>query len=306
MTLSVSNRNFFPGENLLLRVLASSAAGMIQNRSGDVQTRFQACVLESRPEDCTPYMESDVTESSLAFNLSTWLVKHKNQVLWGAGAVVAIGFVAGFVTWRQHSRQISAGEALSRAANRSAMGEAESPEAFVKVAADYPKTMAAGSALLMAGDQYFQQGKYQEAQAQFNRYLQEFPNTSLMGQALFGVAASLDAAGRTNEAVTAYKRIVEQRSDDIVAPQAKLALARLYEAQGNLKQAYDFYEQVARADFGSLGSEARSRWGELVAKHPELLPKQPEPEPPQAESTNSLMAVTNSASSTNAPSMQPQ
>lgn len=216
-------------------------------------------------------MESDIAQSAAYFKLLAWLEAHKKQILWTAIAVLVVGAGVGFFLFQQDKKQLSANEALSRITIRTGANAAvESPEAFVKVAQDYPNTDAGGRALVLAGTKFFTDGKYAEAETQFRKYLSEYQNAPFASQALLGVAASLDAQGKTNEAIAAYRDITEHHPDENVVPQARLSLARLYETQGKLVEARDGYEQVAQAGGRSLGSEAMMRLQELLDKHPDL------------------------------------
>ena len=246
-----------------------------------VRTGFQACVFALRPEDCTPYMESDVTQSAIFYKSWAWAEAHKKQLLLGTVSVLVVGFAAGFFIWREGEKEVSASQALTKIAVQStAAGQAAAPEAYVKIASEYPKTAAAARALLVAGARYFADAKYPEAQAQFQRFLSEYPSSDFSGQAVLGIAACLEAQGKTPEAIKAYKDIAERRSSDAVAPQARLSLGRLYVAQGNLSQAKETYEQLARSDSGEMSREAGMLLQELLTKNPSLV--QPAPAPANA------------------------
>ena len=117
-----------------------------------------------------------------------------------------------------------------------ARGGAEPAAAYLKVAADYPKSSAVARALLMAAGSLFSDGKYTEAKAQFDRFGREYGSSPFMGQALLGSAACQDALGKTNEASTAYNDLIRQRPGENFVPQAHFALGRLYEAQNDRKR----------------------------------------------------------------------
>ncbi|MGN6554948.1 MAG: YfgM family protein [Verrucomicrobiota bacterium] len=216
-------------------------------------------------------MESDITQSAAFYKSWAWAEAHKKQLILGVAALVVVGCAVGLFVWQQNQKQVSASEALTKIATQSsAAGKPAPAETFLKVAADYPKTDAGARALLIAGARFFADGKYAEAQAQFQKFLSENQGSDFSDQAQIGVAASLEAQGKTAEAIKAYKDIAERHSTDSVAPQAKLALGRLYEAQGNLTSARDYYEQTARSDYGIIGQEAGMHLEELLAKNPAL------------------------------------
>jgi tetratricopeptide (TPR) repeat protein len=226
-------------------------------------------------------MESDVTQSVGFYKALAWLETNKKQVVYGVGAAIFIGIVVYFILWRQEEKRIEAGVALSKAFVPEAVGPAgrsQDPQTFLKVASDYAGTKVAGQAILLGAGELFVQGKFAEAQTQFERVSREYPDSALVGAAQLGYAAALESQGKTNEAVAAYKNLVDRRPADSVIPQAKFSLARLYEAQGKFDQAASLYEDVARNNpFGSLGSEAGMRHEEILMKHPELAPAPPTP-----------------------------
>lgn len=218
-------------------------------------------------------MESDVTQSVLFYRVWEWVETHRKQLIWGIAVFAVVGFGLGYFFWHQTQSEVAANEALAKLTSPVNPG-ARSATAFVKVATDFPHTDAGGRALLLAGAQYFAEGKYSEAQAQFDRYLREYRNGPFGGQASLGRAACLEWQGKVNEAVTAYKDIAERHPSDNVAPQARLALGRLYEGLGRYDLARLSYEQLARP--GSvIGMEAGVRLEALLRKHPAPLPEAP-------------------------------
>lgn len=234
-------------------------------------------------------MESDVTQSVSLFKLWGWYETNKKQVTWGTATVVVVGLVVWFVLYQHNEKELAASEALANVAATEMMARsphlpptesdltamaAKSAADYSAMATKYPGTAAAAHAQLLAATSLFNQGQYDQALAQFQRFVREHATSPLMGEALLGIAASYDAQGKTDDAVRAYKDLVDHHPAEAVAPQAKFALARLYEAQGKADQALALYEDVERTDlYGSLAPEAGMRLEELVAKHPELAPK---------------------------------
>ncbi len=233
-------------------------------------------------------MQSDAAESLNLLKLRDWYEANKKLVHYGGAGVIVVGLVVWFVLWHQNEKEVSAGEALTSASMAQAPGPGgvapDAANAFLKVASDYPNSTAAARALLLAAGNLFDAGKYQEAKAQFQRFVREHRDSPFISEALLGIASCLDAQGQTNEAVLAYKDLIEHHPGDAVLPQAKFALARLYEATGKPELAKNSYEDVERADpYGSLGPEAGMRVEELLLRYPNLAPK-----PVLPPSTNAL------------------
>jgi predicted negative regulator of RcsB-dependent stress response len=224
-------------------------------------------------------MESDVGQLPLSHKAWAWFEANKKPALMGAGAIVVVGLIVSFYFYRQDEQEVAASEALSNVEvphMNNPKTTADSPSAYLKVVADYPKSRAASRALLLAAGSLFEEGKYVEAKAQFDRFTREYASSPFMGQALLGVAACLDAQGKTDEALAAYKDLVDHHPGENTVPQARFALGRLYEAKNEIEKARNQFEEVARENpSSSLGSEAGMRLEELNLKHPKLMPTPP-------------------------------
>ncbi len=232
-------------------------------------------------------MESNVVELAIHERLFAWFETHRKETLWGVIVLAVAGFWTGFFLWHKDARESDANQALARITSRafSDPDQTDSPQALLKVAAEFPHTDAGGRAQLLAAASSFSGRKYPEARAQFEKYLREYRDSPLSGQALFGVAVCLDAQGKTAEAVSAYSDIIQHHPAENIVPQAKSALGRLYEKQGKWEQARDVYVELSRnGSYGSISSEAAMHLDELFARHPDLaLPKR---EPPKEGTIN--------------------
>ncbi len=228
-------------------------------------------------------MESKVAEIPFSHRALGWFEKNQKQAITGAVAVMLVGIVAGFILWRQGQKQVEAGNALSNVAlkqNAAGSQAGPTPQAYLKVVSEYPGSKAAAQALLLAGGGYFTEGKYQEAQAQLDRFTKEYHSSPLLPEALIGLAACLEAQGKTDQAVAAYKELIARHPTSGVVPQARFSLGGLYEVQKRPELARDMYEQVERdSRFSILGSEAGMRLEELAAKNPNLAPPPAVPTP---------------------------
>jgi len=227
-------------------------------------------------------MDSEVVQLPVSERLWLWFDTYKQQVAIAVGVLAVAALVIWFVIWQRDQKEIEAGAALAQVTTSQLEGanKADAAPAYLKIANTYPHSVAGARAVLQAAGALFTEGKYPEAQAQFERFIREYQGSTFMGEALLGVAACLDADGKTDQAITAYKDLVSRHSTDSVVPQAKFSLARLYEAQNKPELARDLYQEVERASpFTSLGNEAGVRMEELIAKHPTLAPAPPAPMP---------------------------
>src|ERR1043166_9500174 len=87
-------------------------------------------------------MESEVTPSLSFFKLVSWFEKNKKQAIWGAIILVAIVGIAGLIIWRQAQTEEAASDALSAVTAPQIGARPEPAEAYLKVAAEYPKSGA--------------------------------------------------------------------------------------------------------------------------------------------------------------------
>lgn len=204
-----------------------------------------------------------------------WVEVNKKRLFIG---ISVVGVVTGaLVVYQWHSNQAEAeANAALLKVDRTSPGQERSAEpdaqALLRVATAFPGTGAAGRALLRAAETLFKDGKYAEAQAQFEAFLRSYPGQPLAAVATFGVAACLDALNKTNEAVTAYQDVVSRYGASSVVSQAKLAQARLYEARNEPAQALRIYDEMTRPSQPTLGSSEAARMRQqLLARHPELV-----------------------------------
>ncbi|HTD66953.1 MAG TPA: tetratricopeptide repeat protein [Candidatus Limnocylindria bacterium] len=230
-------------------------------------------------------MDSDAPPSAGFYNFLGWFETNKKRVAIGAGVVLFVGIVAGIWAWRSSERQIEAEEALSLV--RMPANPLESPapgtaDALAKVAEEYPKTQAAGKALLRSGAVYFGEANYAKAREQFEKYMREFGETPWVPEAVFGVAASFDAENKTAEAINKYNDFLKSYSSDPAADQARLNLARLYEHTKQPALALEVLTKMANAQPGTPPpAEVQEKLRELYTKYPSLIASNPAPARPQ-------------------------
>lgn len=228
-------------------------------------------------------MQAQDATTLYLFKLWNWFEANRNRVIGGA-VIAAVAIMVGwFLVSQRAAREVAAGQALTQAAFSSGLQMAD---AYAKVAAQYPGTMAGKRAMLQGAAALFEAGKFSDAQAQFQKFIDAHPDSEFSSQALLGVAASLDAQGKTDLAAGAYQRVVNNNSDPATVSAAKFGLARINESQGRLNDALALYQDVANANPGnSLGSEAAMHLIELKNKLPAATPAPALSAPPAAATT---------------------
>lgn len=204
------------------------------------------------------------------FDFLTWFEVNKKLILALLGAVVLAVIVLMVLRWKGDQAEAEASRALLAAATPATPGAAVSSQAFLQVAEKNPGTHAAERARLLAAGQLFAEGKFADAQTQFEKFVADFAASPLLSTALLGTASALDAQNKKDAALTAYQGVITGYGKDAVATQARLALARLHEEAGQGARALALYDELAK-DSGGLGLQqvmiARAR---LLQLHPEL------------------------------------
>lgn len=219
-------------------------------------------------------MEAQDAATIYIFKLWPWIEANKKRLAVGVGIIAAAILILFYVASQRAQKEVDAGQALTQVAVSSDVGQLA--DAYLKIAADYPSTLAGQRALLQAAGTLFETGRYADAQTQFQNFFDAHPDSMLSGQALLGVAACLDAQGKSDLAVGAYQRAIGSLSDAEGTGIAKLAIARIDETQGKPNDALALYAEVARANpNGELGSEASVRAMELKTKSPSTTVSEP-------------------------------
>ena len=208
------------------------------------------------------------------YDLWAWFETNKKALIIGFAAAVIIGF--GIAAYRYSSQQneLAASEALLKL--KAPLGASETvaqpePGAYLKVAEEFSGTSAGARAVLMAGTALFGEGKYQEAQAQFDKFLKDRPQSPFAPTAAYGIAASLEAQKKLDEALAAYQNLSVRYPNSAVLNDAKLGIARIYEAKNQPELALAQYEELSKPGLMSTATaEAMARKKDLLLKNPEL------------------------------------
>ncbi|MFN0067697.1 MAG: tetratricopeptide repeat protein [Limisphaerales bacterium] len=199
-----------------------------------------------------------------------WFEVNRKRLLLTFGLVVVAVAVWYLTRLARERSEAAASRQLIALAARTA--DPAPPAAdFLKLAETTGRTQAGKHARLLAAERLFGEGKYAEAQAEFERALAISPEGVLAPQAAYGVAASLDAQDKLAEAEAKYREITVRFPDDAAARHARLALAGLAESRQQPEQAAKLYDELIReARPGISSMEARSRREALVREHPNL------------------------------------
>ncbi len=195
-----------------------------------------------------------------------WIEENKKSLIAGAVVIIVVGFLFWFSSVERAQKAVAAGDAMTAVM---VSAEYASPDAYLTVAAEHPGTLAAQRALLQGATLLYDQGKYTDAQTQFQNFLDANPGSEFDADALLGSGACLDAEGKDDLAVSTYQRVINSSSQPEQVNAANFGIATIDDKQGKLNDALVYYENVASEDpMGSLGSQAGQRLMDLRSQMP--------------------------------------
>jgi predicted negative regulator of RcsB-dependent stress response len=243
-------------------------------------------------------MESEQTQPNRFYDFLAWAEVNKKQLIAGFAGFVVLVLLVAIYQWRQKEREANASRALSDVR----LPATNSP-AFLNVFNKYKGTKAGERALIMGAANLFAEGKYAEAQAQFERFLTEFKDSQWTGEARFGVATSLEAGNRLDEALAKYQELATTYSGDPLGEQARIAIGRVHEARQKPAEAFKIYDELVNSKTPGMWTLlARERREKLLRDHPALAPAPTNAAPAVATNSMSTLLRTNApAPPTNRP-----
>jgi predicted negative regulator of RcsB-dependent stress response len=235
--------------------------------------RFEASA-EKMSVQIMPIETTQDAPAEMLFKLWPWLEANRNRLIGVAVAIFVAISVYYFLASQRAENERVAGAALTQLMMTPPAG-VNPADALTQLAAKYPGTQAAQRAQLQAAATDFSTGKYTDAQAMFEKFLNENGSSTLASTAQLGIGASLEAQGKPDLAGTAYQKVVSLYSTSPGYLPALCGLGRIAEAQGKYKEAMDRYETAYRASGGNgtLGQEAMVRLAELQPKLAAMTPK---------------------------------
>ncbi|MCY3767313.1 MAG: tetratricopeptide repeat protein [Gemmatimonadetes bacterium] len=180
--------------------------------------------------------------------LAAWAYVEENyvRVLAAGGGVVVLILLGVFVMHQMDAQAREAVEAEGRVRVLLLQGRVD--DAILdaeRVAEAYGGDAAAGRALQLAGGLYFETGRYAEARAAFERYLQAFDGGGpARYSAWSGIAAAMEEEGDQAGAAAKYLAFADEFVDSPFAPNALREAARCYRLSGDTLQAGTLLQRI--------------------------------------------------------------
>ena len=149
-------------------------------------------------------------------------------------AILGILGVAGYRLYRDR-REATAAALFSAA---------KTPAAYEDVVNQYGNTAAAASAYLLLADAQRKDGKYAEANATLEKFLEKFPRHELASTAQMAMAGNLQATGKQDEAFATYQQIASANVPGFNAPMALLEQVHILQEKGKTEDARRICEAI--------------------------------------------------------------
>lgn len=170
------------------------------------------------------------------------------------GLAVLVVVVVSYSKWRAQ-KETKATSALAEAriaqADTSGSGRERKAALLRKVVSDFKGTDSADEALILLADLNYDAGRYEEARAQYERYLSAGGNDLLQYSAMAGIASCLEQQGKLDQASLQYMEIADRSPKAFYAPISLLNAGRCYRLAGKMEDARKVLDRVVRDYAGS-------------------------------------------------------
>ena len=184
--------------------------------------------------------------AALVDRLLLWLKVHQQTAIWTGLGIVAALAVGGLSINRYLANRDAAWAKLAIAQSYAYSGQpASAVEQLKTLAEESPSSPASGYGLLLAGDIFFQQDKFKEAEESYQKALDSSSAKDLPPIAHAGLALSQEGEGDCTRAAETGNRFLESYQDHFLAPQVHASLARCFLAMGQPDKAKSAYERMA-------------------------------------------------------------
>jgi TolA-binding protein len=197
--------------------------------------------------------------------MNAWEYVKENypKVIAVIGGIVIVVLIGVFIKQQADEQTRASVEALGEV--RIALLQGQIDNAIVqaeRVAENYNGKPAAGQALHMVGNLYFDSGRYAESQVAFQSYLDNYGSEGPMGYASWsGIAACLEEQGDPAGAADKYIAFADQNRDSAFTPMALKEAARCVKTAGNTDRSIALLKRVT-AEYPESGA-AQSATAEL-------------------------------------------
>ncbi|RJP64433.1 MAG: DUF3808 domain-containing protein [Candidatus Abyssobacteria bacterium SURF_17] len=182
-------------------------------------------------------------------------------------ALIALGvllmFALGYyLNTRARQKAVEASSALHRAVTLEL--PSEKITALKDVSAEYSGSSAGRRAQFEVGNALYDLGRYDEAQAAFQKFVKENPDHQLAAAAMEAIGYCLESQGKWQEAADAYEALMKRKPTSPVAARVNYRIGLCYENIGEKDKAIEAYARTTTLLPQTLWAEyAEQRLGSL-------------------------------------------
>lgn len=192
--------------------------------------------------------EPDIMQVTF-WNLVDYLSKNKKRVII-VSAIVAMHLIGGLAWFIYSDRYEKGAEEKYRLAydfdsKGGVRGGDHAVTGYLELTNSYPRSKAAKLGHYRLGGLYFQQGKYEEAIAVYEKFLKS-PSIDpvLRSLANSGLGYAHEARKEYPKSLTAFERAAETSPGDRLTAINYRNLARIYEQMGDIQKSVDYYRKA--------------------------------------------------------------
>ncbi len=220
-------------------------------------------------------MSVEITESTRWIDFLGWLEVNKQRLFIAVALLGATGIGFAVVQNSRANQESEASRsllALHIPLNAPTNTPAIPAASFAKVAGDFNGTRAGERANILAAGTIYNEGKYPEAQVEFQKFLTAFASSPWAPTAALGLASALEAQGKNDEALRAYQTVISGYPTASVVESAKFSEARIHQAKNQPDQALKVYDDLIKPSNTSMRSSDAFQLRELLLKkYPNLV-----------------------------------
>jgi tetratricopeptide (TPR) repeat protein len=187
-------------------------------------------------------------------------VKHQREILIALGVIlIALLGYAGF--WLYSARR----EATAAAE----LANARDASSYQQVISQYDTTKAGATAYLLLAEAQRKEGKYADANATLQRFVDKHPKHEMIASARLAMAANLQSLGKIDEALAQYQRVAADYPKSYAAPMALISQVQILKTKGQTDAARRACETILSEHRDSIwANEASQQLRELKPPTP--------------------------------------
>ena len=202
------------------------------------------------------------------YRLIAYSAENYAKILAGVGALVVIGLIGYFIQQSSIRRTQAALEAIGVVQVALMQGNTSTAVTTAQsIIRDYEGESIAGQALITLANIYFRQGRFEEAETLYKKFLAETGNVT--GPEAYGawtaIGAVMEAQNDLKGAAQQYLSYTKEQGSTPFAPLSLMEAARCYQMDGNLNMAKQTYQRIitnypevpsatqAKSELGMLG-----------------------------------------------------